>query len=169
MDAKSKGYVAALVIIGAVLAACAALDPGDIFHAKTPIGIQKTEGLPSTLPVNDAESEYMAWREDVTRQDAEWRENIDGANFVVGLFRQATLGFLEDYGPMVGGIPVVGPVVMGLLPLATAWVSGRSNRRKGQEEGKAQALETASEKDRTIASLERQLERATTQLASKGG
>lgn len=114
------------------LAACAGFDMGDIVHVKTPNGIQKTQGLPRTISLNEAEDEYQAWFDTVQRDGAAWRNNIERANEIRGILGQLAMTGLDELGPTIMGIPVIGPLAPGLGMLATYFI-GAGNVRKQKE------------------------------------
>ena len=113
-------FALAIVLTGVSLAACAGFDVGDVVRVKTPHAIQRQTGLPSATTLNEAESEYRAWYADVQRSGTQWKNQIERGNQVRGLLNQLTLSALDQVGPTVGGIPVLGPalpVASGLLGL----------------------------------------------------
>jgi hypothetical protein len=126
-------FVIAIVLISATLAACAGFDLGDMVRVKTPTAIQQTVGLPAQVSLNDAEVEYQGWLSNVQRTGAQWKTNIDKANAIRATFNQLTLAALDEVGPTLAGVPVVGP----LLPAATGilgLVLGSSRLRKEKED-----------------------------------
>lgn len=128
MTDKSKliAYAVALVIIALGLAACAGFDIGDVVRVQTPHAIQQQTGLSSSVSLNTAESEYRAWYESTQRAAAQWKQNIERGGEIAGLLRQITLGAVEQVGPTLAGVPVLGP----LLPLLTG-LGGLFLRRPG--------------------------------------
>jgi hypothetical protein len=110
----------ALVALSLSLAACAGFDLGDVVRVQTPNAIQVQTGLPSSTTLNEAEAEYQAWFADVKRSGSQWKTNIERGNEIRGLLNQVTLSALDDVGPTLAGIPVLGPAlpaVTGLLGL----------------------------------------------------
>lgn len=138
---KMAGWIVVLLMLSASLAACAGLELGDLVRVRTPPDVQQLTGAPGYMTLNEAESAYQAWLADTQRIGATWKSNIERGNEVRGLLNQLTLSVLDEYGPMVAGFPVIGP----LLPLVTG-LGGLflgTNRlrkekeasfRKGQEE-----------------------------------
>ncbi len=113
-------YVAGLILLGVGLAALAGCDIHDVIHAKTPNAIQKTEGLPGRLSVNESRAEYEKWLQGVQTDAATWRGSIENAEAVAGLLSNLTLSALDEAGPAILGLPMGGallPVVAGLAGL----------------------------------------------------
>lgn len=128
---KYAVYAAALACLAAMLAACAGFDLGDLVKVRTPNEVQQWEGLPASVSLNDAEVQYEAWYQDVARVGAEWKARIERSSEIRGLLGQLTLGAMQDVGPTLAGVPVVGPA----LPAATGLIglflgSGRLRREK---------------------------------------
>jgi len=128
------------LIIAAVLtavtfggvAACAGFDAGDVVHVKTPPTIQQQTGLPSKTSLNEARAEYQAWHQDVQRAGAAWQASIDKGEQVRSLIGQLTLQALDQVGPTIAGVPVLGP----LIPTATGLLGlllGTGRLRKEKE------------------------------------
>lgn len=145
--------IGAAVLVAVVLSACASLDYGDLIRVRVPNEIQQQTGLPSTTTLNEAEAEYQAWFEDVQRNGANWKNDIERASELRAVFGQLTLGALNEVGPQVAGIPVLGAAAPSLLMLATYWlgVAGKSREKeksynKGQETGAKMALDAATTK-----------------------
>ncbi len=144
MSSRFWAYAAVLVLLAAAMASIAGCNLGDFIKAKTPNGIQRTQGLPSTLSVNEAESEYQAWYQDVQRLGAEWKANIEQANEIRSLLSQLTLSAMNDVGPVLAGVPVLGPAVPLLTGLGGIFFGLGKLRKekeasfnKGLKEGKA--------------------------------
>lgn len=142
MTVKHTVFVAGLVFVALMLAACAAVDLGDLIHARTPASVQQQTGLPSKLSLNEAEAEYRAWVEQTRLAAAQWRSNIERSNEVRGLLGQITLGALDQIGPTLAGVPVLGPALPALTGLAGLFLGGARLRKekeasfnKGLEEG----------------------------------
>ena len=123
------GFCVLMLSVG--LASCAGLQIGDMIKTRIPHEIQKTTGLPSEISLNESISEYQAWHDDVQRSGAEWRANIDHSDEIRALINQLTLSAINEVGPAIGGIPVLGPalpMVTGLLGLFLG--QGRLRREK---------------------------------------
>lgn len=141
------------VVLG--LAACTSFDLGDVIRAETPIEIQQSEGLPSRLTVNRAQEQFKAWHEDQVRVAATWKGEIERQAELVGMLNQIGLQGISEYGPQIfGSFPVLGPIVPGLVGLAT-FVAGRGSGRKKERQEKdkeisllQQVLNDFKEKDR---------------------
>lgn len=147
------------IIVGAIALASAAAalsgcDLGDVLQVKTPSGIQQDTGLPRTLSLNEAEQEYRLELERQKTHMLAWRDNIEGTNAVRGIISQLALDQLNELGPVVGGVPVVGPLLLGALPIAGLFVRRpgdksraevadlqRSEHDKGWDEGRAELLQ----------------------------
>jgi hypothetical protein len=136
-------FVFVLILVVAGLASCAGMNLGDIVQVRTPNSVQQTTGLPSRTSLNEAVVEYQAWFEDVQRTGAQWKGNIERANEMRGMLSQLTLAALDDLGPTLAGVPMLGP----LLPAATGLIGlflgvGRLRQEKeasfnkGLEEGR---------------------------------
>ncbi|MCC6579867.1 MAG: hypothetical protein IT440_05450 [Phycisphaeraceae bacterium] len=131
-------FVLVLIVVG--LASCAGFDLGDVVKVRTPNRVQQTAGLPSSTSLNEAVVEYQAWFEDVQRTGAQWKSNIDRANEVRGMLSQITLSALDEVGPTLAGIPLLGP----MLPAATGLLGlflGVGSLRKEKEDSFNKGLE----------------------------
>ncbi|MCC7409960.1 MAG: hypothetical protein IT442_17975 [Phycisphaeraceae bacterium] len=137
-------FVIAILLLSAALAACAGFDLGDMVRVKTPTAIQQTVGLPAQVSLNDAEAEYQGWLSNVQRTGAQWKANIDKANAIRATFNQLTLAALDEVGPTLAGVPMLGP----LLPAATGILGlflGTSRLRKEKENSYNAGLEKGQE------------------------
>lgn len=147
MTALSTRHIAygfALVMISLGLAACAGFDLGDIVKVKTPNAIQQTTGLPARTTLNEAEAEYRAWFENTQRTGALWKANIERANEVRSLLSQLTLSALDQVGPTLAGVPVVGPALPALTGLVGLFI-GAARLRKEKEASFNKGLKEGSE------------------------
>lgn len=118
MNSKYLIYVFAFLLAGIAIASVSGCDLYDVVQAKTPPGVQKTEGLPGKLSINDSRSEYEKWLNATQTDAATWRSNIESAEEIAGLFSNLTLSALDEAGPMIAGIPMGGallPVIAGLV------------------------------------------------------
>lgn len=124
-------FTVAIMLMCASLAACAGFDLGDLVRVRTPNAIQQQTGLPATTTLNEAEAEYQAWYADVQRAGTQWKGHIERGNEVRALLNQITLTALDEVGPTLAGVPVLGPslpVISGLLGLFLG--SGRLRKEK---------------------------------------
>ena len=144
MQSKYVVFVSVLLLlVGGIFASCG-VNFGDIVHTKTPTTIQQQTGLPSSLSLNEAVSEYQAWFDDVKRAGEEWKDRIDNADAVAGALGQLTLSGLDAVGPVIGGIPILGPLLPGLTGIAGLLV-GRSRLNKEKEASFNKGLEKGAE------------------------
>jgi len=149
VDPKHLVFGFGLVMFTLGLTACAGFDLGDVVKVKTPNEIQQTRGLPSTTSLNEAETEYRAWFDDVQRTGAQWKASIDRGGEIRGLLGQLTLTALDDIGPSLAGVPIAGPALPALTGLAGLFIgAGRLRKEKeasfnkGLEKGAANTLPT---------------------------
>ena len=146
MKARHVAYIFALVMVTLALGACAGFDMGDVVRVRTPVEVQQMRGLPRTLTLNEAESEYRAWFEDVQRAGVQWRAAIERGDEIRGLLGQLTLSTLDELGPTLAGVPVAGPALPALTGLVGLFVGAARLRRekeasfnRGLERGRALA------------------------------
>lgn len=148
---------AVIVLACALAAAAAALsgcDLGDVLQVRTPAGVQQDTGLPGSMSLNEAEREYGLQLERIRSDMHAWRDNIEGTNTVRGIISQLAMQQLNDLGPAVAGVPVVGPLLLGALPIAGLFVRRpgdkskaevselqRSEHDRGWDEGRAELLQ----------------------------
>jgi hypothetical protein len=151
VDPKHLVFGFGLVMVSLALAACAGFDLGDVVKVKTPNEIQQTRGLPSTTSLNEAETEYRAWFDDVQRTGAQWKAGIERGGEIRGLLGQLTLTALDDVGPALAGVPIAGPALPALTGLAGLFIgAGRLRKEKeasfnkGLEKGGTAKLPTPS-------------------------
>jgi len=133
-----------LLLVGALLASCAGLDLGDIVHVKTPHTIQQQTGLPSKITLNEAEVEYRIWFRTIQDVGTQWQANIEKGNEIRGLLGQLTLNALDDLGPIIAGVPVLGaslPVLTGLIGIFL----GISGKAKGKQDSYNAGIKKAKE------------------------
>ena len=126
-------YVVVLFLIAIILAACAGADLGDVVRVKTPPAIQQQKGLASSTTLNEAQSEYQAWHEEVKRVGAQWKTNIEKGNEIRATLGQLTLSALDTAGPTLAGIPVLGPALPALTGLAGMFIGGRRLRKEKED------------------------------------
>jgi len=132
------------LLMGTLLASCAGFNLGDIVHVKTPHTIQKQTGLPAKITLNEAEAEYRVWFTNIQDAGTQWQTNIEKGNEIRGLLGQLTLNALDDLGPMIAGVPVLGAS----LPVLTALVGlflGTRGKTKGKEDSYNAGLKKAKE------------------------
>ena len=130
MTTRHHAYIFSLLMISLGLAACAGFDLGDIIRVRTPTSIQQTTGLPARVSLNEAEVEYRAWFENAQRVGAQWKASIERAGEIRGLLNQLTLSALDQVGPALGGIPVLGPALPALTGLAGLFIGTARLRRE---------------------------------------
>ena len=143
MKHRHIAYIFALIMISLSLGACAGFDLGDLVRVKTPNRVQQSTGLPATTSLNEAEAEYRAWFEDTQRVGSQWKSNIQRAGEIRGIFSQLTLSTLDQIGPTVAGIPMLGPALPAMTGLIGLFLgTGRlrkekeSSFNKGMQEGR---------------------------------
>jgi len=143
MTTRHIAFGFGLLMLTIALAACAGFDLGDIVQVRTPASIQQTTGLPSRTSLNEAESEYRAWFEDVQRVGAQWKASIERGNEVRTMLGQLTLSALDQVGPTLAGVPIVGPALPALTGIVGLFIgSGRLRKEKeasfnkGMKEGR---------------------------------
>ena len=130
MTTRHYAYIFSLLMITLGLVACAGFDLGDIIKVRTPTPIQQTTGLPARISLNEAEAEYRAWFENAQRVGAQWKASIERAGEIRGLLNQLTLSALDQIGPAMGGIPVLGPALPALTGLAGLFIGSARLRRE---------------------------------------
>ena len=137
-------YIVGLLLMALVLTSCAGFDLGDLVKVKTPNTIQQTTGLPSTLSLNEAEVEYQNWFNQTQTTGAQWKNNIEKAGELRGLFSQLTLSALDTVGPTVAGLPVLGPALPALTGIVGLFI-GSGRLRKEKEASFNKGLEKGSD------------------------
>lgn len=152
IDPKHLAFGFAVLMLALALAACTGIDIGDVVHVRTPHEIQQTRGLPGRMTLNEAEAEYQAWFDDVQRAGAQWKAAIERGGEIRGLLGQLTLSALDEVGPTLAGVPVLGPSLPALTGLVGLFVgAGRLRKEKeasynrGLETGRTMAVATASQ------------------------
>ena len=131
MKTRHIAYIFALVMITLALGACAGFDLGDLVRVKTPSRVQQSTGLAATITLNEAEAEYRAWFEETQRVGAQWKSNIERAGEIRGIFSQLTLSALDQIGPTVAGVPMLGPALPAMTGLVGLFLgSGRLRKEK---------------------------------------
>ena len=144
MASKIWISIMCFLLMGGVLASCSGSDLGDYIRVRTPNSIQKQTGLSGRTTLNEAETEYRMWFSNVQEAGVQWQENIRKSNEVRGLMSQLTLNVLDQVGPMIGNIPVLGaslPVLSGIIGLFL----GTSGKAKGKEKSYTAGLAKAAE------------------------
>lgn len=137
-------YILGFLLVGALFAGCAGLDLGDIVHVKTPHTIQQQTGLPAKITLNEAEAEYRIWFRTIRDTGTQWQANIEKGNEIRGLLGQLTLNALDDLGPIIAGVPVLGaslPVLTGLIGIFL----GTSGKAKGKQDSYNAGIKKAKE------------------------
>ena len=124
-------FILTFVVLG--LLSFAGCDMGDMIHVKTPNTIQQQTGLASTITLNEAESEYQFWYQHMQTAGSQWKSNIEHANEIRNMVNQLSLSALDEIGPTVAGVPMLGP----LLPAASGLLGlflGSGKLRKEKED-----------------------------------
>jgi len=144
MKHRHYAYIFALVLIALAIGACAGFDLGDLVRVRTPNRVQQSTGLAASTTLNEAEVEYRAWFEETQRTGGQWKSNIERATEIRGIFSQLTLSALDQVGPTVAGIPMLGPALPALTGLVGLFLgTGRlrkekeSSFNKGLKEGRS--------------------------------
>lgn len=130
---KTLILVVVAILIAGTLAACAGFNLGDIIKVKTPIAIQQADGVPASLTLNESEAEYRLWMDKTKAAGLEWKNRIASGNEIRNLLGQLAMTGLNDVGPTIGGLPILGPAI----PLFTTGLGlfiGRSGLSKHKEE-----------------------------------
>jgi hypothetical protein len=150
-------FVITFLVLG--LLSFAGCDMGDMIHVKTPNTIQQQTGLASNISLNEAESEYQLWYQHMQTAGSQWKSNIEHANEIRNMVNQLSLSALDEIGPTVAGVPVLGPMLpaaSGLLGLFLG--SGKLRKEKedsfnkGLDEGR-KTTTTASNPGATVAAV----------------
>jgi hypothetical protein len=131
------------VVVGLVVAGIQGCQLADIIKVKTPVPIQQSDGLPAKLPLSQARGEYLSWRAETQRSDAEWRESIDGGEEFVGLLEGVGMTALQEFSPLAG------PAALPALLLG-GYFFGNSNKRKNKEASYNAGLEKGKSLAREI-------------------
>jgi len=148
--ATNKFYVYGFCVfmLSLSLASCAGLQVGDLVKSRIPHEIQKTTGLPSETSLNESISEYQAWYDDVQRSGAEWRANIERSDEIRSLLNQLTMSAINEMGPSIAGVPILGPA----LPMLTGLVGmflGQGRLRREKEASFNKGLRTGPQVETT--------------------
>ena len=142
-------FILTFVVLG--LLSFAGCDMGDMIHVKTPNTIQQQTGLASNISLNEAESEYQFWYQHMQTAGSQWKSNIEHANEIRNMVNQLSLSALDEIGPTVAGVPVLGPMLpaaSGLLGLFLG--SGKLRKEKeasfnkGLDEGRKTTVTSTS-------------------------
>lgn len=108
--------LAAAIFIGTI----GGCDLGDAITVSTPSVIQADEGLPARMTLNEAEDAFPIWKLKTETAGQQWRDNIDRSNQVRVMLETFALSQLDEFGPQLAGIPVLGtslPLLTGLAGL----------------------------------------------------
>ena len=135
------------------VAALSGCDFGDVIRVKTPRHVQQTAGLPETMSLNESEAEFRLWFDDTQRVGAEWKASIERSNQIKNLLDQISLNVLNEYGPVIAGVPVLGPS----LPLITGLAGvlfPRPGEKKRVQAAIAEAEKQAEENVRAVQKAE---------------
>ncbi len=76
MTVHRSAIIVAALGISILIAVISGCDLGDLLQAKTPQAIQQSAGMPSSMSLNEAESEYRVWFASVSESGARWRANM---------------------------------------------------------------------------------------------
>lgn len=144
MDRRTVIVVFGVLLVCSILGALAGCDLGDVIKAKTPNGIQQREGMPAAMSLNDAVYEYQQWYNRTQADGAAWKANIDRADEIRGLLGNLAMTGLNDLGPEVAGVPIIGPSFTGLLALG-GYFLGTGRLRKEKEKSYNAGLETGAD------------------------
>lgn len=125
-------WVGLLVLIAGFMGACAGFDMGDLVRVETPVQVQREKGLPKSLTFNQAQTEYEQWLSGVQATGAQWKGDLEDADYIVGALSQLGLQQLNELGPTLAGVPVLGPSSTVLLGIA-GYAFGQRNKRKEKE------------------------------------
>lgn len=124
----------AWVMVVAMAVAVAAMVAGGCgMPVRTPLPAQRTQQLPASLPLAEAKAQYEVWLQQVRQTGAQWQGEIERVAEIENLLGQLTLSALNEFGPSVAGVPVLGPV----MPLITGIVGLMVGGRRLHEEKEA--------------------------------
>ena len=136
--------IGCVVVVALTLAACAGFDFGNFVKVPTPAGIAQDEGLPRKMGLKEASLQYQIWYEKVKAEGEQWKANIETGDQVAGMLSQLSLQGLNQLGPSLGGVPVAGPTLVGLLGIG-GYLLGRAPLRKEKEASFNKGLEKGAE------------------------
>lgn len=136
--------IGGILAVAAVLVACAGFDFGNFVKVPTPAGIAQDEGLPRRMGVKEASLQYQLWYEKVKAEGEQWKADIETGDQVAGMLSQLAMQGLNQLGPALGGVPVAGPTLVGLLGVG-AFMLGRAPLRKEKEASFNKGLEKGAE------------------------
>ena len=132
------------ILTTAAIAAVAGCDIGEIVQTSTPNMIQQQTGLPARMSLNDAEAEYQVWFATVQEAGTRWKASIEKGNQTAALLSQLFMGTLDELGPLVAGVPILGPALpAGGLLLGLFF--GRRGMAKEKEASFNEGIKRASE------------------------
>ncbi len=132
MSRQAGLFIVALIVIAGAIMGCAGLDFGDLVQVETPIEIQKEKGYPKRMSLNESKQLYASDLEDYKRNFVLWKGNIEDGDALSGMLSQLSLQKLNELGPEIAGVPVLGPVA----PFATgliAWMIQGARMRREKE------------------------------------
>ncbi len=147
-------FILTFVVLG--LLSFAGCDMGDMIHVKTPNTIQQQTGLASTISLNEAESEYQLWYQHIQTAGSQWKSNIEHANEIRNMVNQLSLSALDEIGPTVAGVPVLGPMLpaaSGLLGLFLGSGKLRKEKEDSFNKGLDEGRKTTSTASGTVATV----------------
>ena len=157
MNKTSAAIIAGAIGVSALIAGCAGLQFDDIVKVRTPIGLQQDMGLPPQMTLSEARVAYEESVNEFKTRSQVWRESIDDASAFVGVAEQLTLQGINEIGPSIMGIPVLGPSLplLGVLTGLFFKRPGDASKKEVEEKtnaawdeafaaGKAAALEAVN-------------------------
>lgn len=146
MSRTTLVFIVVLIGISTALMACAGMDFGDLVQVETPVEIQRDKGYPKRMSLNQSKELFTADHEDFVRNFNTWRGSIESGDQLVGMLNQMSLQGLNELGPQVAGVPVLGPAfpfITGLAGFALQRVRTESEKRKSYNKGLQVGAETA--------------------------
>jgi len=96
-----------------ILVACAGKDWGDFVKVKIPVSVQKSQGLPATLTLNESEFEFEQWYDQTKDSGFEWINRNEGGRNTASMFKSLSMQMGEDLkaNPAVVAIPGLGMLI----------------------------------------------------------
>lgn len=148
--------VAFIVAVGVMAMQGCSIDT--FVKVRVPDGVQKSIGVPAKIPLRDAFPAFEKFKADVTRDSAQFADNIESARFLSRVFDSLldtglTLGQAgaENSGIPMGGLLSLGLGLMGGLALEKPGTQKRTTAEKtasfneGLTEGKDIVLASMKE------------------------
>lgn len=141
---KIATTVIVAVMLSAAIATFTGCDIGDVIQTRTPESIQRTTGLSASLPLNEASDEFEVWLDQTRVSATRWRANIERSDRIADMVGQFALTSLDDIGPSLAGVPVLGPALPLLAGLAGLFTRRPGDMQKRDAETAAQAKADAA-------------------------